>query len=170
MAETKPQPLTSSSRQRLQYAQGYLTLGLLAEASLELDGIPSADHDAPDVMDARMHLRYVGEKWPELFDLSTRCTEIFPARLEGWINLAFAARRLKGVESAKAILLEVDPALGKTCALVPYNLACYHCLLGELADARRRLSRAFQLDASLRRVALADDDLKPLWAEIAAVK
>jgi hypothetical protein len=162
--------LETSTLRRLRYAHGYLTLGLLAEASVELEGIPSADRDAPEVLEARMHLRYVGKKWPELFDLSTRCTEIFPARLEGWINLAFAARRLKGVESAKAILLEVDPAFGKTCALVPYNLACYHCLLGELADARRRLARAFDLEPSLRKVALADDDLKLLWAEIAAVE
>jgi hypothetical protein len=166
MAETLSSPLTFATLRRLQYAQGYLTLGLTAEAAVELEGISPPDRETPEVMDAGMHLLYIGEKWQPLFDLSGACTARFPQRLEGWINLAFAARRLKGVAWAKALLLKVEPTFGSTHALVPYNLACYHCLLGEMTDARRRLSVAFQLDPSLRKIAADDEDLKALRAEL----
>lgn len=166
MTDPPSKPLASSTRHRLQYAQGYLTLGMTAEAARELEGIEPSDRDAPEVLDAGMHVLYIGEKWQGLFDLSGRCTARFPQRLEGWINLAFAARRLKGVAWAKALLLKIDPNFGSTHALVPYNLACYHCLLGEMEDARRRLLVAFKLDPSLRKIAAADEDLKPLRGEL----
>ncbi|MEI7820918.1 MAG: hypothetical protein WCK55_08375 [Verrucomicrobiota bacterium] len=39
--------------------------------------------------------------------------------------------------------------------------------MGELKKAKVRLHRAFKLDPGLRVMALDDDDLKPLWDEIA---
>lgn len=168
MAATDMRLPAVSTKRRLQYAQGYLALGLAAEAALELEGISGQDRDAPEVLDAAMHVRYIAGHWQSLFDLSGRYTELFPDRLEGWINRAFAARRLTGVEAAKAVLLQIAPEFEQTHALVPYNLACYHCLLGEAGEARRRLARAFALDPTLRQIGAADEDLKPLWAEIAA--
>jgi hypothetical protein len=52
--------------------------------------------------------------------------------------------------------------------VIPYNLACYACQLGDLDDARRWLERAVALRsrADLRRLALNDHDLQPLWDEI----
>ncbi|WP_348545882.1 hypothetical protein [Chthoniobacter sp.] len=44
-----------------------------------------------------------------------------------------------------------------------YNLACYECLLGDLAVAKARLRHAFKLDAKLRGCALDDEDLKAIW-------
>jgi hypothetical protein len=53
-------------------------------------------------------------------------------------------------------------------AIFHYNLACYMCQLGELEKAKVRLHRAFKLDPGLRVMALDDEELKPLWDEIAA--
>ena len=54
-----------------------------------VDHCAGPDHDAPEVLDAGMHLRYVGEQWQELYDLSGRFNSLYPLRLEGWINNAF---------------------------------------------------------------------------------
>ena len=57
-------------------------------------------------------------------------------------------------------------------ALVPYNLACYACQLGNLDGGRHWLSRAFEtatkrkLRANFKAMALADADLAALHAEI----
>ncbi len=53
-----------------------------------------------------------------------------------------------------------------------YNLACYACQLNRLDEARQWLGRAREIgDADeINRMALADEDLKPLWPEIAKPK
>lgn len=52
--------------------------------------------------------------------------------------------------------------------LIPYNLACYECQLGNLALARALLREAFQLGnpAQLKQMSLSDTDLEPLRQEI----
>ena len=53
-------------------------------------------------------------------------------------------------------------------AIIPYNLACYACQAGQLDEARRWLDHAFQRGKPdpIKRMALADPDLRPLWEEL----
>jgi hypothetical protein len=48
------------------------------------------------------------------------------------------------------------------------NLACYECQLGDLSQARKWLETAFKAGdrKELKRMAMADPDLKPLWEEL----
>jgi len=158
--------LVLATRRRIEYCHGYLLLGLHAEAEAEIEGIVSTDRAAPEVLEAEMTLRYVAEQWMELAGLARRFTAIHPHREQGWISLACAVRRLDGVLPAKALLLEADPRFGRTSATLNYNLACYYCLLGELAEARGRLARAFDLSKAFRAEARRDPDLQRLWSEI----
>jgi hypothetical protein len=91
-----------------------------------------------------------------------------PDRLQGWLNLAFAVRRTVGVAEAKKVLKVAENAFGTTSALLHFNLACYHCQLGEEALAMERLARAFRLDAAMKTCAMQDEDLRPLWPLISA--
>lgn len=50
---------------------------------------------------------------------------------------------------------------------IQFNLACYEAQLGDLAAARNHLSRAFEIEPTLKLAALDDSDLEPLWAELA---
>ena len=43
-------------KRRLSYAQGYLELGMVAEAAAELAGVPAAHHDTLDVVVLRLAL------------------------------------------------------------------------------------------------------------------
>jgi Flp pilus assembly protein TadD len=79
-----------------------------------------------------------------------------------WINLAYAIRRCESIEKAEAILLRARK-LHHDNALLEFNLACYASVSGRVGEARTRLRRAIELDKVLRRLALDDEDLKPLW-------
>jgi hypothetical protein len=50
-------------------------------------------------------------------------------------------------------------------ALIPYNLACYACVLGQIEAAGKLLQVAFAMDVMLKRVALDDLDLDPIFGE-----
>ena len=152
---------------RLQYAEGYASLGMFSEAVVELSKIEISDIGFPEVLEAWMHIRYCQERWTSLLELSTRYRMIFPKRREGWINLAFATRRIKGVSEAKDVLLQAESLLGGADPLILYNLACYHAQCGELDYARRRLECALALQPEMRDAALRDDDLVALRDEIA---
>ena len=52
--------------------------------------------------------------------------------------------------------------------VIPYNLACYACQLERLEEARVWLRQAMQIGEkkAIQQMALADEDLKPLWPEV----
>ena len=63
------------------------------------------------------------------------------------------------------MLLEAEPIHG-ACAVLHFNLGCYHCLLGEMDKARERVRRACRLDAEFKQSALYDPDLNAIWGEV----
>ena len=97
-------------------------------------------------------------------------TERTPNDLRGWICQAFAFRELERVAEAKEVLLRALPLHGEKEALVHYNLACYECLLGNVAAAKERLAIACRMDAQWKQTALDDPDLKSMWNQIAAME
>ena len=52
----------------------------------------------------------------------------------------------------------------KDIYVIPYNLACYCAQLGRLDECQTWFKRAMAIDEhAVKRVALDDPDLKPLW-------
>lgn len=47
--------------------------------------------------------------------------------------------------------------------LIAYNLACYACVLGDIAESRTLPLIAFTMDAKFKRMALDDADLDPIY-------
>jgi Tfp pilus assembly protein PilF len=98
--------------------------------------------------------------------------ESAPENTFGWIHRAYAARRLHtgGLSLAWNLL---EPALDRfpEHPIIAYNLACYAAQLGRLDDAwllfQRALASASKC-ADVIHMALADEDLKPLWPRIRA--
>ncbi len=54
--------------------------------------------------------------------------------------------------------------------MIAFNLACYASVTGRMEEAKKRLADAIALDKDIRGLALEDDDLKPLWDWIGALK
>jgi Flp pilus assembly protein TadD len=88
--------------------------------------------------------------------------KIEPENANWWINLAYATRRCESVEEAQAILLRARE-LHHENAMIEFNLACYASVTGRMEEAKARLKRAIEFDKAIRRLALNDEDLKPLW-------
>lgn len=157
--------VTTTTSRRLRHADGYLALGLLNEAAAELAVIPREEWALPDVLSARIDLRMAKKEWGMVAGFGEQWARRHPDTENGWIAWAYALRELNRIEEAKTVLLEAEPRHGES-GVLHYNLACYHCLLGELAAARARLRQACQLGKEWKKAARQDTDLKAIWDDI----
>jgi Tfp pilus assembly protein PilF len=150
-------------------ALGWLGLGNSAEAEAELDHISTARRQHPDVLEVRWLICAEQQKWTEGLQVARGLIHAAPERCSGWLHQAYALRRVPGgsVQQAWDALLPAYTSFPRE-SIVPYNLACYACQLGQLDAARVWLKRAFSLPrrAETKKMALADSDLEALWGEI----
>jgi predicted Zn-dependent protease len=159
-----------STRRRVEYASGYLELGLTAAAAAELAAIAREDEDQPEVLRVRTEYLMQAREWGRLVEVAADMASRLPDEEAGWISWAYALRELNRVEEARTVLINAEFRHGKTCGVLHYNLACYACLLGERTEAMQRLRRALRLSAEWREAAMDDTDLQPLWQEISRMK
>jgi Flp pilus assembly protein TadD len=163
------QPLEPPETHYLSAAIGWLELGNPAEAAAELERLSPARQHHPDILEARWLICADLKRWEEGLQTARTLLEVEPQRVTGWLNQAYALRRVPGgsVKDAWKALL---PAYEKFPAepTVAYNLACYACQMQQMDTARTWLERAFAIGGKERMqpMALADPDLEPLWEEI----
>lgn len=155
-----------STAKRLSYAYGYIELGLLNEAATELELIAFEERLSASVLSAKLALYMAAEQWDMVETVAKPLASSPVSNAEVWIQWAYAVRRLRGVSEAREILLKAEPAHGKTCAILHFNLACYECLLGNLEGSRQRLRTACEMDKQCKQMALDEPDLKALWDRI----
>jgi hypothetical protein len=76
---------------------------------------------------------------------------------------------LKRTKEALAVLLPMADKFPDQY-IIPYNLACYCCQLGELKESLQWLGKAIDLAGKkeIRLMALEDPDLEPLRKQIKA--
>ena len=149
---------------RVRYALGYTALGMLNEASDELEAVDFADRLSVPVLEAMLKLHFEAEHWETVVGVGRQLAQLTPENEEAWIYWAYALRELNRIEDAKAVLHEAEPLHGKRSGILHYNLACYLCLLGDVTGARERLSRACIMDKQWKAAALDDPELEQLWA------
>jgi predicted Zn-dependent protease len=158
-----------STRRHLEFASGYLELGMMVEAAEELEAISGEDRLSPAVMRLRSELYMQAKNWDLLLAVARELMRLVPDSEQGWIHSAYALRELGRVSEAKAVLIEAESRHGPTSGVLHYNLACYHCLLGEMPAAKTRLAIACRMNPAWRKAALDDKDLKAMWREIASM-
>lgn len=155
-------------KRRVEYARGYLELGLVNEAKAELDAIPENEQSELDVLELRVGVHMELKNWERVVGTAQLVCEQRPGSDRAWIAWGYALRELQRIEEAKRVLLRAERLHGAKCGVLHYNLACYYCLLGDADEAQRRLARAIALDRSWREVALEDGDLRTMRARIAS--
>jgi Flp pilus assembly protein TadD len=109
------------------------------------------------------------KKWDMAAAVASRLVKVEPENEAWWISLAYSVSRIEGVEKAEAILLR-GQAIHPKNALIAFILACYASVTGRLEEAKARLRHAIDLDKDIRRLALDDEDLRPLWDWIAGLE
>ena len=149
-------------------AEGWLDLGLHEEARNEIVDLPARLAGHPHVLTLWWRIYAAIESWEEAFVAASKLVEVDPENPFGWIHRSYALHELKRTAEAAKLL---TPALEKfpTEELVPYNLACYACQLGDLETARNMLKAAMTHGGrgDIKARALEDADLVPLRSYIA---
>ncbi len=162
-----PTPLEPPDSHHLQAALGWLELGNTHEAAAELARLSPAVREHPEVLEARWRWCAAARRWEEALTVARAQVAAAPHEPTGWVNQSYALHELRRTAEARELLLAKVAEFPKL-SLIPYNLACYACQLGDLDEARRWLGRVLQLRSKeeVQRLALHDPDLKPLWNEI----
>lgn len=150
-------------QRRLSHAQGYLGLGMIAEAAAELARIPSPLADSTEVIAVRLAVLHEQADWPAVRDLAADLIKRGGDDAGIWVTWAYAARRADTLAAAEAILLEAEKRYTRE-AIIHFNLGCYACVRGDLILARRRVAQAIALDKSFAKLAATDPDLTALRA------
>jgi predicted Zn-dependent protease len=155
--------LSVADQARLTAAEGYAELGMWQDAWDELEEIAPDQRHGPSIMTVRVTILLAMKRWESAAMIAESL--ITRGSMDGqlYLDAAYAVRRSRSLPEAHALLLRGEPLLSKQ-AVFHFNLACYECQLGNLEEAKRRLARAFALDAGYRLRALDDEDLQPLWA------
>jgi tetratricopeptide (TPR) repeat protein len=151
----------------LNAAEGWLGLGNSAEAADELAQITPAMRSHPDVLTMRCEICAQAKRWEECAEAAETILKIGPKNSFALMRRSFALHELKRTQEALEKLLPAVDLFPKVI-VIPYNVACYECVLGNMEQAKRWLSEAFNLAhkqkcfAAWRSQALDDPDLEPL--------
>jgi len=157
-------PLEPSDIFHLRAAEGWLELGNPSEANEELENIDAALRSHPDVLEVRWQVYAKSHKWEACIDIANALITLAPSIPLGWIHRSFALHELKRTQEAYELLRPAMESFPDDC-VVRYNLACYACRLGNVAEARKLLDEAIERgDAkAVKLSALDDPDLDALW-------
>ena len=163
------QPLEPPDVHYASAAVGWLGLGSIAEAKAELAQICAGQRRHPDVLEV-WWLIYAEEKdWEKGLQVARDLLHRAPERASGWLHQAYALRRVRdgGLQQAWDALLPVFDKFPEE-PVIAYNLSCYACQMRQMEAARVWLKRAVAAGGRehIRKMALADPDLEPLWEEI----
>lgn len=162
-------PLPPPHHHTINAELGWLGLGLAAEAQAELDQLPAEWQTHRLALEAQFAIHDQQAAWEAAYSVADLSVRLHPEAAGGWIQRAFAARRKPGggLNEAFELLLPAVAKFPKELT-VPYNLACYCAQQNQLTEAWRWFRAAQRLGppAAVRRMALKDEDLRPLWVQI----
>jgi Flp pilus assembly protein TadD len=163
------QVLEPSDIHRLNAALGWLGLNSPAEARAELEAIAPARQSHPAVLEARWLLHAHEKNWRDALAVAECQVAVQPDDPSGWLHRAYALRRVSGggLSQAWDALWPAAEKFPKE-PVIAYNLSCYACQMNQLDVSRHWFERAVAAGGkeTIRKMALEDEDLKPLWAEI----
>jgi lipopolysaccharide biosynthesis regulator YciM len=156
--------MSVETNRHLLAAQGYIELGMLEDAWDELESLPPELRAHDVVLELRIAIYQCLGKWDSARMLAESLAKRSPEKIHWWIEWACSLRQEQSTEQARKVLMEAV-ALHPNEVRLPYMLACYACDDGQLGAARKLLQTAFSMDATLRRKALDEPDLGPLFEE-----
>lgn len=162
-------PLLTPDAHHFNAAVGWLELGNRAECRVELDLISPENVRHPLVLELRWSLNAEEKQWDAALKTAQDIIATLPDDATGWLHCAYAMRRAKGggLDRAFEFLWPIAEKFSEE-PVIAFNLACYACQLNRLDEARRWLKRAYEIggEKEMRAMALADEDMMPLWAEL----
>lgn len=154
---------------RLEYAVGYLELGLFAEANEELECVANDDRVLTSYLGVRLECSLRLKQWEVVADVGYDLVRWDESNEHAWIARAFALNAMGRVEEARDVLLVAEEHCRERIGNLHFNLACYECTIGDHEEARRRLLLACLADSKWKKAALNETDLIPIWETFASL-
>ena len=144
-------------------ASGWLELDNLEEARQEFAKIREASRGHADALEVEWRLEAAECNWDGALKVAERQIKADADCPYGWINQSYCLHELKRTKDAWDRLWSVSGQFQQV-GVLHYNLASYSCQLGQLEVAKKCLKLAVQCQskAQIKRMALGDEDLKPL--------
>jgi len=158
--------LEPEDERRVEAAKGWCALHDFAEAAKELGQVSPTAVEHPRVLEVRWQVCANLDRWDEAHAVSTALTRLAPHAPEGWIHLASSLAELDRKQEAFEVLRGAASDVLDD-EIIHYDLACLCCALGKVAEGERWVARAIEIGGEqVRRKALDDEDLEPLWRRI----
>lgn len=151
-------------------ADGWVDLGDAVEAARELSHLSLAGRRHPDALEVHWRVLAKLTDWPGALKVAMEMVTAAPERATAWIHRSYTLHELKRTADAlDALLPAVDRFPDEP--IIPYNLACYACQLGNVPMAKVWLRKAASLRGreAIRKMAKEDTDLSPLLEFLAAL-
>lgn len=142
----------------LRAASGWLELGLPSDALEELGQLPGHQQSDPQVLELKLQAQMGSGTWNAAADTARVLCALQPGNPAFFLHAAYCLHETGDTLAARNQLLRGPKSLF-SLAHFHYNIACYHWVLGEQAQARTHLRRAIAMDSTLREHALTDRDL-----------
>jgi predicted Zn-dependent protease len=166
--------LNINDRRHLSAAQGWIELGLHAEAEKELWQISPAYRQHPEFLEQHWHILAHRERWSDCLVVAKMILGQDTENAMGHIQLSESLLNIEGVQMAYDALRPAAEKITDSITIF-YNLSCYACELGKIDEARKWLAKTFaeakdsEYDGFYQRLAADDFQLKPLWSEISGI-
>jgi hypothetical protein len=173
MPTDQKKSFTAPDSMFLDAAEGWLGLGDWKSAAEELDRIKPGLRTEPRVLKLQWEICVLSKQWENGVEVGRLLVEAEPEESFGWVNRSYALRRAPngGLQAAYDALKPAADHL-EDLEQVHFNLACYACQLGNLDEARQWWIKCASgaaregREQRIRKAALAETDLQPLWQEI----
>ena len=107
--------LKSDWQRHVLASSGYLELGMFDDAAIVLEEIAPEDKTRNEVLGARVDIYIAANKWDMAAAVASHLIKVDPQTAGWWISLAYAVRRIEGVEKAEAILLRAQAHTSQGC-------------------------------------------------------
>ncbi len=131
-------------RHYLDAAQGWLILGNLREASIELQRISLSGRSHPDCLQAHTRILIAGKNWFQALLAAERQQRMHPELPEGWLNRAYCLHELNRTGEALDTLLLAARRFPRH-KLISFNVSCYLCHLEQFHYALQWANRTSKL-------------------------
>jgi tetratricopeptide (TPR) repeat protein len=152
-----------ANTRRLDASVGWIGLGNLKEAEVEIEQVASEFRLHADVLEVRWEIDGRQERWESALETAELLVESYPERCSGWLHRSYCLHELGRTLEAWNKLISAVERFPKE-ATIPYNLACYACQLGNLEQAQSWLEKAASIRGrrAIKSMAVEDQDLVAL--------
>jgi tetratricopeptide (TPR) repeat protein len=136
-------------RWALQFALGYMNLGMPDEAVRELAALNSEQQLLPEVMSLKAQAFLLQSDWAHAVTVAEAGHDRYPDMVDFYVQQALAYEQLGEPQRAISVW-QASPEPVRGSGFCHYNIARCEMRLGNLASARRHVQQAIKLEPSLK--------------------